>query len=152
MILRPASVASQTAGLQALSQLVVQYPVCEKWILLLQTVNEYWGQLTPDALRYVAQISDAIGKVLRWIQGQSPPYVPAQQYITTLATGAQDVKVAAYLAAINASGALKVELTSAAVGALSTLQAWDDALNLYVPANPPQTGYLLVTGVNVGVS
>ena len=155
MLLRPQMVASQMPGLQALNQLVAQYPVCEAWIKLLTAsggIVTYWGSLSPQGLNSVGQISDSVAKVLRYIQGNAPGYVPVFQYIAPLAIGAHDVSVSAYLAAINASGSLQVVLSAAAVGALGTLQAWDDALNLNVPANPGQVGLVLVSGITIGVA
>lgn len=151
MLLYPQSIPAQSSGLSALSQVITQYPICENWILLLSDINLFWSQLSPDALRYVGQIADSTAKVLRWVQSIAPTSIPVYQYIGPLALGATRVSVAATLAAINATGALRVTLTPAATNALSSLLAWDDALGTNQPANVGQVGYVLVSGVTVGV-
>lgn len=98
----------------------------------------------------MADVALNVAKVLRYIQKQAPASVLVYQYIQPLAIGAHDIGVYARLTSINATGAESVILTADAVGALTTLQQWDDVQGIYVPQHPGQLGLRLVRGVGVG--
>lgn len=149
MLLRPASVTSQGPLLAALDQAVGVYPVCEAWINLASVLQAAIPSLSPQALRRAGAIATAVAKAIGWVQTQIPQEVPAVLYVATLAVEARQLGAMASLAALSATGARSVQLSIAAVSALESLQAWDDAQGFYQPQKPATTALQLVEGVTV---
>ncbi len=142
MLLNPPPIQNQ-----ALFQTVNTYPVCEKWILLLNEVGIRWTSYGQPGLRRISDIALNIGKVLNWIQANAPVSVETYDYLQTLATGAHAIGTEAYLASVNAVGDREVILTADAVNVLVTLKQWDPILNVYSPSSPDTLGLRLVRGV-----
>ena len=132
---------------QALFQTVNTYPVCEKWILLLNDVTINWAMYSQSGLKRLSDVALNVEKVLNWIQDNAPASVETYTYMQTLATGAHTIGTRAYLSSINAAGTRDIVLTSDAVNVLATLKQWDPVLSLYVPTAPDGLGLRLVKGV-----
>lgn len=142
MLLNPPPVTNQ-----ALLQTVNTYPVCEKWILLLNDVSNDWGLYSQSGFKRLYDIASNISKVLNWIQSNALASVETYSYLQTLATGAHTIANQAYIFSINAHGSLDIILTSDAVNALTTLKAWDAVLGLSIPIFPDALGLRLVRGI-----
>lgn len=147
MLLRPPSIASQQLGLQTLSQVVNQYPICEAFIDFLATLAPYWNQFSPQGFQTIYQVVLQAGKVLRYIEENATASIPVYQYLGTLIQAAMIVATSANLASVSASGTLTVTLSSSATGALTTLQLWDDVLGTNQPPMETigQLGSTLIT-------
>lgn len=143
MLLNPPPIVNQ-----ALFQAVNTYPVCEKWILLLNDIGNNWGLYSQSGLKRLSDISLNIEKVLNWIQSNATASAETYVYLQALATGAHTIGTQAYMSSINAQGTRDVILTSDAVNVLATLKQWDSVLNLYTPTVPDSLGLRLIKGVN----
>lgn len=142
MLLNPPPIQNQ-----ALLQTVNTYPVCEKWILLLNDVNLNWAAYSQSGLKRLSDVALNVEKVLNWIEDNAPASVEAYTYLQALATGAHTIGTQAYLSAINATGTADIVLSADAVNVLATLKQWDPVLNLYTPTAPDNLGLRLIKGV-----
>ena len=147
MLAHPQSVPSQAVSLAALDQAVGAYPVCEAWVSAARQAVSAIPLLDAKGLRRLGEVARGAAKALGWVQGQIPQEVPAVLYVSGLALSAHRVGTMARLASLSPGGTAALQLSSAAVSALITLQAWDDAQGYYQPLNPAATGLQLLQGV-----